>query len=319
MGIADLGNRPEIPVLRAAICAQGNEIIPTAAHADQLASMLCTADFEIDSRRLRMALTRARGTGSFTLGIGPDGDASSAHLIHVTAPEKIGVHSEVRDVAGVRLLVLLLQDVAPRALRVAVVEPVTRRVSQFVVLDSSVAPEETGGPTAEPSDPLRELLLGAYLESFSSVAPSYSPGVPITAMAPALQGTEVKITANQHYIMLRGVRKLPSGQPVVLSIVREQACGKVTRFRILMYHPVSGRETFLFLTTPLLDDVLAEVGLEHSRLASVEDVDAKKDTLAALILKNIYVHPDGAEMELRPTHTSSSSPKNTNLATDEDL
>merc|ERR1712110_423972 len=120
-------------------------------------------------------------------------------------------------------------------------------------------------------------------------------------------------------IIHRGIRKLPSGQPVVLSILREQSCGKVTRFRILMYHPVSGRETFLFLTTPLLDDLLAEVGLEHARLASVEDVDARKDTIAALILKNIYVHPDGAEMELRPNHTSVSSPKNPKDLADEDL
>lgn len=283
-------------------CAHGGEIGPGEAGREQLASMLCSADFEVDSQRLRLVLTRARGTGSFTLGIGPDGDASGAHLLHVTAPENIGVHSEVRDIAGVRLLVLLLLDVAPRALRVAIVEPVARHIYQFVVLDSSLAPEATAAPTSEPA---RELLLGTYLESFSSVAPNFSPGV--TAAAPALQGNEPKATLNQHQIIHRGVRKLPSGQPVVLSIVREQACGCVTRFRILMYHPVSGRETYLFLANPLLDEVLAQVGLEASRLASVEDVDAKSQQIAALILQNIYVHPDGAEMEIRPNHSSTSS------------
>jgi hypothetical protein len=300
--IPDLGNHSEVPVIKAMIpaCSPCGGSCPDEVGREQLTSVLCSADFEVDSQRLRLVLTRVEGTGSFTLGVGPDGDASSAHLIHVTASENVGVHSEVRDIAGVRLLVLLLLDVAPRALRVAIVEPVARHVYQFVVLDSSSASQATAEPTSEPA---RELLLSTYLENFSSVGPNFAPGA--TTSTPALRGSEPKPTLSQHQIIHRGVRKLPSGQPVVLSIVREQACSCVTRFRILMYHPVSGRETYLFLANPLLDEVLAQVGLEASRMASVQDVDAKSQQLAALILQNIYVHPDGAEMEIRPNHSSS--------------
>merc|ERR1712157_351476 len=76
----------------------------------------------------------------------------------------------------------------------------------------------------------------------------------------------------------RSMRKLPSGQPVVLTIVRELLPDASIRFRILMYHPVTAREIFLVLVNPLLDKVLGACGLGNSRTATVEAVDeAKKE------------------------------------------
>jgi hypothetical protein len=245
--LVDPGHSTEVPVIRLAMPAAANaETKSFEEKRKQPAALLCTADFELSSLRLRLVLTRTRDTGSFTLGIGPEGgNASGAHLVHVTAPDGIGLHSEVRDIAGVRLLVFLLWDTSPRALRVAIVEPAANDIKQFVVLVDADDGAASAVPATLQEDPLRKQLLSTALESFVSVAPNFPPGTATAMLAlHAPEGSSEQLRAaaveDEHRIIHRGVRKLSSGQPVVLSIVREQSNNRLTRFRVLMYHPVSG-------------------------------------------------------------------------------
>jgi hypothetical protein len=97
----------------------------------------------------------------------------------------------------------------------------------------------------------------------------------------------------------RETRKLPSGQPVVLSLVREILPDRSVRFRVLMFHPMTSREMKLVLVNPLLDKILQKSGLGDSRTATAEEVDEARPQVAALILGCVYVHPDGAELEFR--------------------
>lgn len=71
------------------------------------------------------------------------------------------------------------------------------------------------------------------------------------------------------------------------------------RFRVRMYHPVTSRESSIFLQNPLLDQVLSACDLGNSKTARAETVDAKSKDLAARIIACVYIHPDGKEIEFR--------------------
>mmetsp|Transcript_53825 Transcript_53825/g.93485 ORF Transcript_53825/g.93485 Transcript_53825/m.93485 type:complete len:1909 (-) Transcript_53825:63-5789(-) len=316
-----------VPVLRVPFSPKA---VPPPS--DELPVMsIGSASFAACDRNFRVSLTKAQASEDFTLGIGEE-DSGSMHLMQLCDRFSRGVsgdeppmclYSEVREVAGVSLLVLTLLDAAPRALRVAVVELSSLRMFQMIVLDAAGGPEVLPYPDAVPS---RQQVLDAYLSGFvaapmtpiSTRALSAVPALPApprpassasqqqgaSALAEssavvADAGKQEKPKAFQ--LMFRTTRKLPSGQPVVLTVVRERLMDTFFRFQVLMYHPVTAREMKIALVNPLLDKVLNACGLEDSKVATVEQIDAKGKEVALHILSYAYVHPDGADIEFRST------------------
>eukprot|EP00425_Heterocapsa_triquetra_P033843 CAMPEP_0195122570 /NCGR_PEP_ID=MMETSP0448-20130528/126709_1 /TAXON_ID=66468 /ORGANISM="Heterocapsa triquestra, Strain CCMP 448" /LENGTH=132 /DNA_ID=CAMNT_0040160065 /DNA_START=1 /DNA_END=395 /DNA_ORIENTATION=+ len=97
----------------------------------------------------------------------------------------------------------------------------------------------------------------------------------------------------------RSTRTLPSGQPVVLSIVREAVPDSYLHMRVLLYHPLTACEQYVHIETRLLDKVLRVCGLGDSKTVTAEAVDASAKEVAAKLLPCVYVHPEGTEVEIR--------------------
>jgi len=312
-----------VPVLRAALELRPSvvEAVDTGEGVDgkspdiHQAVHICSASFVLESKTFRLSLTRAQDKGDFTLGIG-EAETGAMHLLHFSdcvgggssvdgamAPP-LGIHGEVRDVGGIKLMLLAHLDIAPRALRIAVVEPLQRRAFQFVVLDSK---GEDDLVLPFPLDsPARQELLAAHLGGFGSEPlqgqAALSASTPGSSRPPTSGQQQVRIKENK--LIHRELRKLPSGQPVLLSVVRELPPDGILRFRVIMYHPLTSQEMFLLLVNPLLDRVLAACGLGSSLTVPLEAVDAASKEVAAQILPFVYVHPDGAEIELRAAPAS---------------
>merc|ERR1719316_341384 len=106
---------------------------------------------------------------------------------------------------------------------------------------------------------------------------------------------EVKISKLIH----RTTHKLHSGQPVVLSVIRELISDNSLRFRVLMYNPITAKENSLLLMNPVLDKILALSGVGDSRTVTIEEIDSKSEQVATQILACSYVHPDGTAIEIR--------------------
>jgi len=267
-----------------------------AARVSERPTFLCSAVASFGSRDLRLSLARAQD--NVTMGIGDtEADASVAHMFHLCTSGSLDLHGEVRDVAGLRLFVLAFFDVAPRALRVALVDLTSRRAFQLVVVDAAEGPAAEPNPT-EVSE--REEFLNAYLGSYvamAKAATSTSIGSPVSSPVHSLPASG---TTKERRLLHRLTRNLPTGQPIVLSIVREILSDASLRFCVLMYHPVTAREKSACLVNPMLDKVLGACDLGASTTASVEAVDAASKEVVAQILPLIYVHPDGDDVEIKP-------------------
>jgi len=269
------------------------------------AILACSASFDAGPRRFRVTLTRARSAADFTLGI-KRADGSGMHLVHLCdhtggsgsmRNPRLGLYGEVHDIGDAKLFVIALLDVEPCALRIALVEPQSQRVFQLVVLDAEVGPSAVPFPDASPA---RGEVLQTYSSSFA--LPPLTPVVTKSATA-GLEANAKKASRIIH----RVTRRLPSGQPVLISVVREMLPDKSIRFRVLMYHPVTAREMQLVLASPFPDRILAACGLGTSRTVTAEAVDAARNEVSAQILPFVFVHPDGAEIEFHPEVPEKSS------------
>eukprot|EP00928_Gymnodinium_smaydae_P028099 TRINITY_DN21526_c1_g2_i4.p1 TRINITY_DN21526_c1_g2~~TRINITY_DN21526_c1_g2_i4.p1 ORF type:complete len:1444 (+),score=284.45 TRINITY_DN21526_c1_g2_i4:181-4512(+) len=284
------------------------------------AVLLCSAAFAIGSRHFRISIARPQSSDALTLGIADASDASNAHLLHLSASAGPTIRSEFREISGSRLLLLALVDAAPKALRVAIVDPESKCNFQLLLLDS---PEEEPLPPLQDLDADRLSLAGALRSLGMAVAPEDAVTIAVPhassfpravtnestgSMAASSAAEEVGAAAaggrRQQVVMHRSMTKLLSGQPVMVTIVREALGDYEVRFRVLIYHPITSKETVLPLMSPLLEKVLGECGLGNSLFISADAVDRKHKELAAAIMPLIYVHPDGMEIELRaaPKH-----------------
>merc|ERR1719281_244370 len=124
--------------------------------------------------------------------------------------------------------------------------------------------------------------MDAFMTNFST-----KPSVPMMKAAlqlpsrpssarPTTPG-EVKISKLIH----RTTHKLHSGQPVILSVIRELVSDNSTRFRVIMYNPMTAKENSLLLMNPLLDQVLALAGFGDTRTVTVEEIDRRKEEIAS--------------------------------------
>merc|ERR1712190_45163 len=146
---------------------------------------------------------------------------------------------------------------------VAVIEPVSQRTFQFSVLDSC---DGLGALAFPEFKSAREEVLGAYLSGF--VAPPMTPiASKASASSPATGSASKGAKASR--LIHRATRKLPSGQPVLLSVVRELLTDRSLRFRVLMYHPVTARESHLVVAGPFVDRILGDCHLGDSRTATI--------------------------------------------------
>merc|ERR1712039_31387 len=146
--------------------------------------------------------------------------------------------------------------------------------------------------------------MGARQEVFSSYQSIFTAG-PSTPMAskgmssrPSTRDGNIQASRS----IYRGCRKLTSGQPVMITVLRELLADgpkSPVRFRVRMYHPVTSKENSIFLQNPLLDQILRACDLGNSKTATAEMVDAKSKDLAARIVACVYIHPDGKEIEFR--------------------
>lgn len=252
----------------------------------------------------------------------------------------INLFAEVRDVGGVSLLVVAFLDVEPRALRLAIVESGTGRSFRAVVLlgsledDAPPFPDFNSArlevldvcrrsgliaPSMPPPPPPRLALASIPEKPVPALPDTVAPGAAAGAnasvpalsasvhRAPALLAPEERTPGGRvlaprkaSRLFHRQMRKLPSGQPVLLSVVQEQViAGSSSRFAVLIYHPVTAKEFRLTLPAVLLDRALAACGLGNSMTATAEAIEGKRKELAAQVLSFVYVHADGHEIEFR--------------------
>lgn len=264
--------------------------------------LVCSTRLILNALEFHVSLTR-RGT-QFTIGFSRDTDVHLVHLADLVPLTEcpthahlgsLGMHAEVCEVGGVVFLLLLLADIMPRALRVAILDVASQRAFQFVVLDAA---EGDVDPSPTPVYHRYELLdiyrtfvvppgslLGRDLASRHYLRPA------VPALAPASQVPSKPLPAPtplsyDSSLIHRATWRLPSGQPVALSVVRELMEDATVRFHVQIHHPVTSQETDLLLESPLLDRILKESGTESSA------------SLAERILEWVTVHPDG-QMEIR--------------------
>jgi len=245
-------------------------------------------------QKFHISLTKAQGNlQQFTLGIAEQSSAAM-HFLHLKDrmdETSLGLYCEVCELGGVRLIAFVLLDASPRALRIALLEPGSQRCCQLVVLDACNGPEVIPFPDASPA---RRELLAAHRDNFvvppvvanSTVATIDDQATRSQAAEPSPETKEAAaaIPPKSSKIIHRATRKLPSGQPVVLSVVREVLSDGAVRFRVIMYHPGTAQEVGLLLLNPLLDKVLAAAGLHGGSLGtSAEEVDAARKEVVAQI------------------------------------
>jgi hypothetical protein len=248
--------------------------------------------------KIFLSLTKMKYSEEFTLGL-QDSNGGSMHIVHIAdrhGEEPLGLHSGVCEVGSLNLVIITLLDVAPRALRIAIVEPASRVIRQLVVLDSRAGKDVLPFPDMERK---RAEILDTYKDGFTTtpMMAGVTKGAQATPRSRPTTGSSGQPLPSK--LLRRVTQKLPSGQPVVLSVVREIISDGSVRFRVNMYNPVSAKEMSISLRNPLLDRVLASCGLGSSSSGIAEEVDRRGVDVAVSILRIVSVHPDGTEMDFR--------------------
>eukprot|EP00928_Gymnodinium_smaydae_P028098 TRINITY_DN21526_c1_g2_i3.p1 TRINITY_DN21526_c1_g2~~TRINITY_DN21526_c1_g2_i3.p1 ORF type:complete len:160 (+),score=27.05 TRINITY_DN21526_c1_g2_i3:567-1046(+) len=120
-----------------------------------------------------------------------------------------------------------------------------------------------------------------HASSFPRAVTNESTGSMAASSAAEEVGAAAAGGRRQQVVMHRSMTKLLSGQPVMVTIVREALGDYEVRFRVLIYHPITSKETVLPLMSPLLEKVLGECGLGNSLFIS------------AVAARHERLHPDG--------------------------
>jgi len=263
--------------------------------------LVCSASFTVNTTQFRVSLAKASGTANFTFGI-QRADGGPMHLLHLcdrmgspTDNDPLGLYGEVHEVGGMSFLMLAFLDESPKILRLAVIDASSRRVFQLGVLPTEREMQQDAAPSPSTA---RQEVFATYQSIFTAgpATPMVSKGM---SSRPSTRDGDATQASRSIY---RGCRKLASGQPVMLTVLRELLADgpkSPVRFRVRMYHPVTSRESSIFLQNPLLDQILRSCDLGNSKTATAEVVDAKTKDLATRIVSCVYIHPDGREIEFR--------------------
>jgi len=107
-------------------------------------------DAELNSSPLvRLSLTKKSYCEDFTFSIeDARAEAGDSHMLHVRdklSVKPLGFYAEVHQVGELRLIVMFLDDCAPRALRIAVLEPSSGWTFQIIVADAAAPSSSTKG------------------------------------------------------------------------------------------------------------------------------------------------------------------------------
>jgi len=204
------------------------------------------------------------------------------------------MYSEVVHIGGTDLLVCLLQDISPYALRVAMLAPSAQNMFQMVVLDSLSGCETLPYPDV---CAVRQEALDLYKSCAPAAAMTLASAKVLSTPAPRSADTCQSEGCSLH-LMRRTTQKLPTGEPLALSVVRERLSDGTVQLFVLACHPVTGMEVKCVLKNPLLSEVLHSCGIDASGMLTVTTVDAASNMLAERILSHVRVHPDGNSLEL---------------------
>jgi hypothetical protein len=211
--------------------------------------------------------------------------------------QPLGVFAEVRQLGSRKLALIGVDDYAPRALRIAIVDLATNWTFQLIILDSSKDPEVT--PFLDNS-PYRMAVLNAFLEMSGSSA-RREESMPQLALPP---GVETKKVAEGEgspapvRVLHRATERLHNGQPVIVSVVREVSVDSTWRLSVLLYNPVSAQEATVLLVGSVLDKLLSACGLPNHGEITAEHLDSHA-TLGSQIRRRLYINPEGSALEFR--------------------
>lgn len=277
---------------------------------------------------LKLSLSKKSYCQDITFSIELAGDHDSgSHMVHVRdklAARPLGMYAEIQKVGPLRLLVLILDDCAPRALRVAVVEPVSGWAFQLVLVERAAA---AGAPPYLAASAPRHELLQLFRRRLSSrrgaapKAPALAAGAQQAAGSPssgsaasgqllalpppprAQQREQQHAEARPHLagVLHREARFLADSDDVALITASYEVGGDGTlAVKATLSHPGSAKESQLLLVSPALDRLLAACGLPAAAALEPRRLEEEpaKGRVAALFLGAVEVSPS-LEMELR--------------------
>jgi hypothetical protein len=254
---------------------------------------------------LHFSVSKKSYCHDFTLSIESAKDGAM-HMLHIRdklVAQPLSVYGEVQRVGDLQLCILIMDDYAPRALRICVLEPVSGWSFQIVVVDS----DPTGDlPFLDQTRP-RNDLLKLYCRTFScrkNVVPQVlmgprAPPPPVQLQAlPTPKSSQKKLEVSEKpatpqekkKVLKRTTRSIPGGRSCILSVVRELTDSKSVRFRVRLHDPFGSSENSLLLVNPGLDVVLNACDLPSSNSLEPEMIDGAKGTeVANLILAGVEI------------------------------
>lgn len=280
------------------------------------AQTILTSEFKAGAESFEVSVAKAAGSAQLTVGIAR-ASAAGALMLHFcdhgASAAPLSLYGGVHDVGGARLLVLAALDQAPLAWRLAVVDAARAQPAFEAVLADAGANDSGSDGGDGPADAAaaadhaagragaREPL--AAREDLAAALAAVAPG-PLRE-APLDAGARPRPCAappgsGASRVLHRLTRTLPSGQVVLLSIVRE--ClpdGSISRLRVVMLDMATAQEASAFVLNPQLDKVLRACNVGDSWTATAKSVDEAGKDVARYLMPLISVHSVGTGVEIR--------------------
>jgi hypothetical protein len=264
-----------------------------------------------DAPLLHFSISKKSYCHDFTISI-ENSKNGGMHMLHIRdklVNQPLAVYGEVQQVGDLELCIFIMDDYAPRALRVCVLEPLSGWSFQLVIVDS----DPTGDlPFLDQTRP-RHDILKLYNKTFScrkNVVPQVLMG--LRAPPPAVQlqvlptpQSPPKAVMNQKIqekkVLKRATRSGPGGRSCILSVVRELTDSQAIRFRVRLHDPCGSAENSMLLVNPGLDIALSACDLPLSSSLTPEMLDGAPGTeLATMFLSAIEILPT-LELEFKPS------------------
>lgn len=253
---------------------------------------------------LRLSLSKKTYCQDFTFSIenARDGSGGESHMLHIRdklTARPLGVYAEIQKLGDLRLHILFMDDFLPRALRIAVFEPMSGWSFQLIILDASapVTPSKAGqtGQSQDPqpflvASPPRHTLLNLFRTQLSvrkglpSVPMLTNQQVPSELVRPASHQAQGRDASRDKrvekcLVLLRLTRFAPNKGVLLYTVIRELDPQNASFFlRATVSRASSAKEASLVLATASLDRVLLACGANPTSELSVEDFDSMPDS-----------------------------------------
>jgi len=278
-----------------------------------------------DVPQLRISLSKKCHCQDFTLTIEQIAEDVTAslppHFLHIRdklSGQPLGLFAEVCIIGDLRILVVCLDDGAPRSFRLALLEPVSGWSFQIIVVDeASPSTKRLGGtsrdervalPELGPSLPRRELLRLFQRRFGARQGLSSTPAAPLVLAAHVEDVTEEA----KHQILLSRTSRVVDGTDlaVLLNVLAEVDEEGPLGVRVVLSQVNSSKESSFVVIGEALDTVLAGCGLPQSQgfhgSGSLSILDGPKEEVSRMILKCLEVSPT-LQMGFAPENLSSST------------